>query len=452
MPCKRCRKAHMNCTISSMDRSSSKKPKEKLLAASKVDKAKTPPKKMPGRPSPSELSQQYSADISLAFQNKVMATGVGITTPSQMNLDGLPEDCFTANGSFDGYTVPVFSGLITPPSMEGEPVPMSFMPHDQGWTSPLSDSQGLDYEESRFYLLDIFHTQDADNIQGFPCLDNREQHWDQENLRRLLDMNMYLLDCQHSVSQKLLMLGNMSPTIAVHNLQTALQSVLEYSRQFLQTVKLCSQGEAADFQAATSITTNGMIMPLPTPSQSRRPSCLQIGGETGLGQPEAVVPQGSQTYTQQGRFDDVQISLILAIINCYACLVGSYHIIFSYLLQELMASSPFAPQPSPIFPSFAYATDSEPNRELHLRYIFNNSMRMLAELEATLSLPETHSVASLPGQGSSRPDGILASPSSSVLLDSLASQGFGMCVNGLATGKNSLKEIVQAINQFLDPV
>jgi hypothetical protein len=301
-------------------------------------------------------------------------------------------------------------------------------------------------------LLDIFHTQDADNFQGFPCLDNREQHWDQENLRRLLDMNMYLLDCQHSVSQKLLMLGNMSPTIAVHNLQTALQSVLEYSRQFIQTVKLCSQGEAADFQDATSITANGMTVPLPIPSQSRRPSCLQTGGETVLSQPEVVFPQGSQTYTRQGRFDDVQISLILAIINCYTCLVGSYHIIFSYLLQELMASSPFAPQPSPIFPSFAYATDSEPNRELHLRYIFSNSMRMLAELEATLSLPERHSVASLPGQGGNRPDGILASPSSSVLLDSLASQGFGLCVNGLATGKNSLKEIVQAINQFLDPV
>jgi hypothetical protein len=294
--------------------------------------------------------------------------------------------------------------------------------------------------------------------QGFPCLDNREQHWDQGNLRRLLDMNMYLLDCQHSVSQKLLMLGNMTPTIAVHNLQTALQSVLAYSHQFIETVKLCSQGETADpagCQVATSIAANGMIVQLPTPSQSRRPSCL---GETGLGQAEtlATAPQGSQTYPRQGGFEDVQISLILAIINCYTCLVGSYHIIFSYLLQELMASSPFSPQPSPIFPSYAYATDSEPNRELHLRYIFNNSMRMLFELEKTLGLPERHSVASSsPGQQqqqTSRADGILASPSSSALLDSLASQGFGMCVNGLATGKNSLKEIVQAINQFLDPV
>lgn len=265
-------------------------------------------------------------------------------------------------------------------------------------------------------------------------------------------MNMHLLDCQQSVSQKLLMLGNMSPTVAVHNLQTALQSVLTYSHQFIQTVELCSQGETADFHAATSIAANGMIVPLPTPSQSRRPSCLQSGGEAGLGQPEGLAPQGSPTYSRQGRFDDVQISLVLAIINCYTCLVGSYHIIFSYLLQELMASSPFAPQPSPIFPSYAYATDSEPNRELHLRCIFDNSMRMLAQLESTLSLPERHSVASLPGQGGHRPDGILASPSSSVLLDSLTSQGFGLCVNGLATGKNSLKEIVQAINQFLDPV
>ncbi|CRG86816.1 hypothetical protein PISL3812_03828 [Talaromyces islandicus] len=418
-----------------MDRSSIKKSKEKILAGGNIDKTKTPPmQQMSGRLSPPELSQPYPADIAIAYQNKMMSAGVGMPTVSQMNPDGLPDDCLTANGSFDGYTVPIFSGLVTPPSMESEPVPIPFMPHDQEWTPPMSDSQGFDYEER------------------FPCLDNREQHWDQENLRRLLDMNMYLLDCQRSVSQKLLMLGNMSPTIAVHNLQTALQSVLAYSHQFLEVVA-CIQGETANpaaCQVAASMTANGMIVPLPTPSQSRRPSCLPTGVETGLGQPETLAPQGNQT----GRFEDVQISLILAIINCYTCLVGSYHIIFSYLLQELMANSPFAPQPSPIFPSFEYATGSEPNRELHLRCIFNNSMRMLAELETTLGLPERHSVASSPGQQqqTNRADGILASPSSSVLLDSLASQGFGLCVNGLATGKNSLKEIVQAINQFLEPV
>lgn len=135
----------------------SKKPKEKLLAAGKIDKTKTPPKQqMAGRLSPLDLSQQYPTDIALAFQNKMMAAGVGMTAVSLMNPDGLPEDCLTANGSFDGYTVPVFSGLITPPSMEGEPVPMSFMPHDPEWTSPLSDSQGLDYEESVFFFSSFF--------------------------------------------------------------------------------------------------------------------------------------------------------------------------------------------------------------------------------------------------------------------------------------------------------
>ncbi|KAH8691312.1 hypothetical protein BGW36DRAFT_400618 [Talaromyces proteolyticus] len=437
MPCKRCRKARMACTISSMDRSVSKRPKEKVVTPSKVSKTtKESPKHVQGKSPSLNFPEQTPEEAAIAYHNKMMAGGFALTTPSHMNPDSLhPEDCFATNASFDSYTVPIFSGLITPPSMDSErgqlPLQLStYLPQNQDWAS-LSDSQGVEYEDK------------------FPCLDDREQHWDRENLRRLLETNTHLLDCQQMISQKLIMLGNMSPSIAVNNLETALQSVLGYSQQFLEVVKFSVPGDLPELSChlSNTVPATSMALSLPTPSESRRSSFFQAatGCEMALAQPEALPQQINPTYIRQGRFDDVHTSLILAIVNCYTCLAGSYHLIFTYLLQELMASSP---QPSPIFPNFGFATESEPNRDLQLRLIFNNSMGMLAHVETSLGLPERHAASCLSGQPHHQ-DGILSHPSALVLLDGLASQGFGLCVNGLATGKQPLKEIVQAINQFL---
>ncbi|KAH8697991.1 hypothetical protein BGW36DRAFT_407885 [Talaromyces proteolyticus] len=326
-----------------------------------------------------ELPEQSPEEVAIVYQNKMKTGGLTIPVSLQMALDNLqPEDCSSMNGSSIGYTVPVSSQLVTAPSIGSERE--SQMP--------------LQYEDRP------------------PCLDDQEQHWDGEELRRLLDMNVHLLNCQQIVSQKLIMLDKMFPTIAVNNLETALQSLLDYSQQFLEVVTFSILREI-------TFTTNG-----------------------ATSRPETV-------FVSQAWFD-IHISLVLAIINCYACLMGSYHLIFSYLLKELIACSP---QPSPTFPNFTFPTlltDGEPSRKLQLRLIFNNGIRMLARLEAGLGLPEQYSVACLPGQ-SRHHDGILRSPSAMVFLDNLTSQGFRLYVNGPATGKKSSKEIVQAIHQFLGP-
>lgn len=320
-------------------------------------------------------------------------------------------------------------------------------------------------------------------MTAFPCLDDREQWWDQENLRRLLDMNMHLLDCQSLVAQELTMLGNMDANVALNNLESASRNVLRYSQQFLEVVRVFVDGGLATMATATvlpgSMAVNPFVPQIHTPVNSRRPSYVQqtpsstIEPMLASGADAAMAPQISPvtsfTSTSSGQsswhgtpFEDVQVSLILATINCYTCLAGSYHIILSYLLHELMAvvTPEQQSQSSPTFTGFAAAFAAtaqiqQPDRDSQLRLIYHNCVGMLAQLELSLGLPEQHCVASwalsFPGVGDPhRHEGILSGPVAAVLIGTLVNQKFGLCVNGLATGKNSMKEVISTINQFFD--
>jgi hypothetical protein len=273
------------------------------------------------------------------------------------------------------------------------------------------------------------------------------------------------------------MLGNMDANVALNNLESASQNVLRYSQQFLDVVKVFIHGDFTHIPGSMPF-----ISQIPTPNPSRRPSHVQLtaatvepamiqGGDGSI--PPRISPittahtssSPPQSLWQGSQFEDVQVSLILATINCYTCLVGSYHIILSYLLHELMAvaTPEHHPHSSPTFTGFAAAfaaTSQVPpaDRNSQLRMIFNNCVRMLVQLEMSLGVPEHHCVASwvLPYSAQllhpHHHEGILSGPVAANLLNTLVSQRFGMCVNGLATGKNSVKEIISAINQFFDPV
>lgn len=278
------------------------------------------------------------------------------------------------------------------------------------------------------------------------------------------------------------MLGNMDAHVALNNLELTSQNVLRYSQQFLDVVKLFVEGgypTMATVSMAGPMAANTFISRIQTPAQSRRPSHNQqttastVDSTLGPGSKASVPSQispvatytssfSSQSSWQGGQFEDVQVSLILATINCYTCLVGSYHIVLSYLLHELMAvTTPEQnQQTSPTISGFAAAFAAtahvqQPDRDAQLRLIFQNCMRMLAQLELSLGIPEQHCVASwaLPFLGAGqhhRQNGVLSSPMASILLSTLVSQKFGLCVNGLASAKNSMKEIISTINQFFD--
>ncbi|OKL57286.1 hypothetical protein UA08_07564 [Talaromyces atroroseus] len=481
MPCKRCRKARMNCTISSMDRPiSKKKSKDRVGPITKLDKTAAAGKRYPqgdnGKSPGLDVSEQSPLDTTAAgFYGDAVTEGFNMMgVPKFVSEIVPPEECYPASSGFEEYPAPIFSGLVTPPSMESEREHQlslettSFMvPQHQNWT-PISVMT-----QERFHRgLTITIT------AAFPCLDDRKQWWDQENLRRLLDVNMHLLDCQGLVSQELAMLGNMDANVALNNLESASQNVMRYSQQFLDVVKVFIHRDFASIPVSMAF-----VSQMPTPNQSRRPSHVQVttstvepalvqGGDASL--PPQIGPvtaahvssSPTQSPWQGSQFEDVQVSLILATINCYTCLVGSYHIILSYLLHELMAiTTPEQhPQSSPTFTGFAAAfaaTSHIPSadRNSQLRLIFNNCIRMLSQLEMSLGVPEQHCVASWALPYSTQllhqqhpHDGILSGPVAANLLNALVNQRFGLCVNGLATGKNSVKEIISAINQFFDPV
>lgn len=276
------------------------------------------------------------------------------------------------------------------------------------------------------------------------------------------------------------MLGNMDANVALNNLESASRNVLRYSQQFLEVVRVFVDGGLATTATVFpgSMAVNPFVPQIHTPVNSRRPSYVQqtpgsaiepmmVSGEATMA--PQISPVASFTSSSSGQsswqgtqFKDVQVSLILATINCYTCLVGSYHIILSYLLHELMAvvTPEQQSQSSPTFSGFAAAFAAtahiqQPDRDSQLRLIYHSCMGMLAQLELSLGLPEQHCVASwalsFPGVGQPhRYEGILSSPVAAVLIGTLVNQKFGLCVNGLATGKNSMKEVISTINQFLD--
>lgn len=144
MPCKRCRKARIACTISSMDRPvSKKKSKDRVLAITRPEKTATmrhPPHRTQGEPSPPGVPDQLPMDNTVGFYHEGVPDGMTMVGPSLQ-----PEECYLVNSGFEEYPVPVFSGLITPPSMENEhehQAPLqatSFvMTRQQDWT-PESD-------------------------------------------------------------------------------------------------------------------------------------------------------------------------------------------------------------------------------------------------------------------------------------------------------------------------
>lgn len=158
MPCKRCRKARIACTISSMDRPvSKKKSKDKVLTITRPEKTATmrhPPHRTQGESSPPGVPDQLPMDNTVGFYHEGIPDGM-----TMMERGLQPEECYLVNSGFEDYPVPVFSGLITPPSMDNEhehQVPLQAtafaMARQQDWT-PESDcskvSDGYEFDDRK---------------------------------------------------------------------------------------------------------------------------------------------------------------------------------------------------------------------------------------------------------------------------------------------------------------
>lgn len=148
---------------------------------------------------------------------------------------------------------------------------------------------------------------------------------------------------------------------------------------------------------------------------------------------------------------EVDLPILFAVMNCYACVFGIYstilfrlqqHIIFSPLSDDQLSANLMGYHPTTAL--------TESHREyLQLRFIFGESVHMLAQLETCLGVPEQYCVAAAVVSGSE--DGPLSNSVAAALLDALAGQGYGTCGGSDVTNDGapySLKEIIQTINQY----
>lgn len=287
---------------------------------------------------------------------------------------------------------------------------------------------------------------------------------------KFFELNLRLMECQQIVSQELAVLQSSKPAMSTANydanydsstaLDSAVRTARRFSEQFIHFLTLSTrtrvfQSPSQAFPA--SDTTKTAAPQMSNAAQEFNQDYPQHHAsfplsfdECGSSQRATIVPLHPQDaradgYEPRSGPNNVDISTILVLINCYICLVGVYHAIFARILQDLdTCVSPTLPGS---FPTFAVNT-MDPSRELRLQALFHESMHMLIQIEARLGLPERHRIFVMHGFE----NGVLSTPVAVALLDALSSQGYGVYGNDPGSGKRSLKEIIEIITQFLKPV
>lgn len=317
-------------------------------------------------------------------------------------------------------------------------------------------------------------------FEDIPCSTNI--HADNQILEhdccgRFFELNLRLMECQRIVSQELAVLPSSRPAISTANynanydsstaLDSAVRTVLRLSKQFIHLLTLSArtgvfQSPSQAFPA--SGTTKTAAPQMSNVAQEFNQDCPQhlaslpiSFDDRGSCQMATIVPFRPQDaraagYEPQSGPNDVGISTILVLINCYICLLGVYHAIFTRILQDLVTCvSPTDGHLTPTlpgsFPTFAVNT-IDPSRELQLQALFSASMHMLVQIEARLGLPERQRIITTHGFE----DGALSTSVAVTLLDALSSKGYGIYGNDPESGKRSLKETIEIITQFSKPV
>lgn len=135
---------------------SKKKSKDRVLTITRPEKTATMrhPPLTQGESSPPDVPDQLRMGNTVGFYYEGIPDGMTMIGPGLQ-----PEEYYPVNSGFEDHPVPVFSGLITPPSIENEhehQAPLqatSFaMSREQDWT-PESDcnkvSDGFEFDDRK---------------------------------------------------------------------------------------------------------------------------------------------------------------------------------------------------------------------------------------------------------------------------------------------------------------
>ncbi|KAH8689301.1 hypothetical protein BGW36DRAFT_466233 [Talaromyces proteolyticus] len=319
MPYKGCHKARIECTISSINPPFSKE-KLKDIEYTSMRQEKTATVRDPAYHAQRNLSTP-NLSPQLLMDNKTSFYHEMIPIDTVIMRTGLQVgECYLGNGVFEEYPVLASSGVMTAPSVKGD---HEFQIPLHAASFAISRQQNWETENDCIKV----------SQSSFPSLDRRERWWDQAVLRRLLETNMALLDGQTLVAQELAMLGCIDADIALTNLESASRNVLCDSKRFLEFAKVLIDGQDDRTKAVIvdpeSLAANAFVPQVHTPVDSGRLSYGSVASFTS-----SLICQSPWQGIQS---EDTQVPLILSIANCYSCLVGSYHMILTYLLHELMA-------------------------------------------------------------------------------------------------------------------
>lgn len=144
-PCKRCRKALIPCTISSLDAPGRKKSKGEPVTSKRPKKSSSSGRnaalRTPEKSSPTKDFMQSSTSDTWGFYNEAIPEANTMMDPVLQ-----PVQYGLVNNGFVYHPMPSFSGLITPPSMENEQEHQastqtlpSTNPLQHGWASANND-------------------------------------------------------------------------------------------------------------------------------------------------------------------------------------------------------------------------------------------------------------------------------------------------------------------------
>lgn len=270
---------------------------------------------------------------------------------------------------------------------------------------------------------------------------NREQMY----CRSLLDLNIHFLDCQQSLSQGLAMPGSSTPAtpmeISMTSLDYAVRTVLACSERFMNAVRSLGNDHPFEIsvQCLASSDISARVALLGQPEMQL--SAGIISGSPSEWQPGLLPPvePSSSSFKRPRRWADMDAPTVIAALSCYTCLIGMYHLVLSYILQEVIVPSPLETRSTPAVRHPLAHSDRV--QEPQLRMLFLTMTQMLGRIEHSIGFPETRRVALQADDGSR----VASHPVAAALLDT-------HCGNGVGDRRNMVEEMIQTLRQYIEGV
>lgn len=446
MPCRRCRKANICCTIST-SAPTSRKVKQKLAMATKQSEDDCS--------DPRNEHQEISSSSVTVSQDSRSS----VDTPRKQidqELDNVPAldhqgavmdrqqgHLKTEPFNDEYYSVNDFDvEMSNMPLQEGQLAISNMAIQAEQWSIEKLqfNARSVGTRSGPLKLAIVLESFIADEHSELPYDSESvpSPNWEHMYCRSLLDLNIQFLDCERRLSQGFVMPGCSTTLVTsmecnLTSLDYAVQTVIACSERFMNAVRVSGSDDQFDASITGFTMSNPPEIQLPAgifsiSSSESRPGLLPQAGQ---------LP--SSCYRRPTRWADMDAPAVIAALSCYTCLIGMYHLVLSYILQEVTVPSPLETRFTPAFRH--PLAHSERIQEPQLRMLFLTMTQMLGRVENSLGLPETGHGALQDDQGSR----IASHPVAAGLLNTY-------CGNGVGDRQKMVEDMIQRLRQYINGV